>query len=491
MRTLHRLAVAALIAAAACSAPATTPSEASDFGLPAPNEGPALPEMAQANGGGGFVPQTKADLAPSLAPVVREASPAVVNVYALRRVRTIVADPFWGRFGRSFGVPQERVDRSLGSGVIVRADGVIVTNNHVVEGAEQLKIVLSDRREYDATIVTTDPRTDLAVLRIDPKGERLPALAFADTRQTQVGDFVIAIGNPFGLQQTVTSGIVSALARTDVGLNDSSIFIQTDAAINPGNSGGALVDMKGNLVGVNTAIFSRDGQSAGVGFAIPAEMVRRVTEGALAGGQIVRPWLGVRAQPVTQELARTLGLDRPRGVLVSELFRDGPGERAGLRRGDVVLSVNSVEVLDEAAMRYQAATQRPGVTFPVEIMRGSERRILQVRAEGPARTPAPDPRDLVGPQPLSGAKVVTLSPALAEESGLDPFVSGVMIQAIDRAGFAARAGFAPGDLILAINGRNVRTSGELDQAVRAGAVNGTWRIVMERGGKRQEVAFRG
>jgi Do/DeqQ family serine protease len=327
-------------------------------------------------------PASQGQVQLSFAPVAAQAGPAVVNVYAERVVRGMARDPFFGRFGG--GVPRERVERSLGSGVIVRGDGIIVTNNHVIQGAQRLKVVLSDRREFDAELVLADPRVDLAVLRIEA-GERLPSLPFANTNGIAVGDLVLAIGNPFGLTQTVTSGIISALARTEVGVSDYAFFIQTDAAINRGNSGGALVDMRGALVGVNTAIFSESGGSNGIGFAIPSEMVRRVVESAVSGGtEVVRPWLGARLQPVTQDIARSMGLQRPEGALVTELYPRAAGERAGLRDGDIILSVAGVEVRDEGGVRYQFATQRPGARVPLVVRRGG-RELTLARSNAKSR----------------------------------------------------------------------------------------------------------
>lgn len=434
-------------------------------------------------------PTSRADMQMSLAPVVRKVSPAVVNVYAQRVVRqrrSILEDMMRGLPpGALGGMTRERIEQSLGSGVLVRADGVIVTNNHVVDGADALKVVLSDRREYEAKVLVVDPRTDLAVLKINAGAERMPFLAFADTRQAQVGDLVIAIGNPFGLQQTVTSGIISALARTEVGINDFSFFIQTDAAINRGNSGGALVDVNGNLVGINTAIFSEGGGSNGIGFAIPSEMVRRVVEGALTGGQIVRPWLGVSSQAVTQQLARSLNLDRPRGVLVDDIWPGGPAQRAGVQRGDVILSINGVDVNDDPGLRYQAATQRPGASVPLRIVRGSSQQTVTVRLDAPPRSPAPDPRTIQGENPLDGTQVVALSPAAADEAGLNPFSTGVFIQQMDRRGIAARLGFQPGDVIQEVNGQRVRTTADLERALS----NGPWKIALQRNGQPIEVQF--
>jgi len=473
MRPIRFLAISAL-ALIACSQAPNSDAQNSSGDV----------QLAQAQPIERRVPSSRVEAQLSLAPVVREVSPAVVNVYAQRVVRqrrSILEDMMRGvPPGALGGMSRERIQQSLGSGVIVRADGVIVTNNHVVDGADALKVVLSDRREFEAKVVVADPKTDLAVLRIQPGTERLPALAFADTRQAQVGDLVIAIGNPFGLQQTVTSGIISALARTEVGINDFSFFIQTDAAINRGNSGGALVDMNGALVGINTAIFSESGGSNGIGFAIPAEMVKRVVESALSSGSVVRPWLGVSAQPVTQDLARSLGLDRPRGVLVTETWNGGPAERAGLQRGDVILNVGGVDVFDEQAVRYQAATQRPGATIPIRIVRGSAQRTINARVEAPPATPTPDPRVLSGEHPLSGVRVISLSPAKAEEAGVSPFSTGALIEAMDARGTAARAGFRPGDIVRSVNGQRVRTSAELQRLVTGQA---RWAIEVERAGE--------
>ena len=448
---------------------------------PAGQSGEPYLQMVQAQPLTRQAPNSRGEMQLSFAPVAARAGPAVVNVYAQRVVRGMSRDPFFGRFSAP------RVEQSLGSGVIVRADGIIVTNNHVIENAQQLKVVLSDRREFDAELVLADPRVDLAVLRINTNREQLPTLAFADTQHDlQVGDLVLAIGNPFGLQQTVTSGIVSALARTEVGVSDYAFFIQTDAAINRGNSGGALVDMNGSLVGINSAIFSETGGSNGIGFAIPAEMVRRVVESAVSGGTtVVRPWLGARLQTVTADLARSLGLPRPEGAVVSDLYPRSAGERAGLRSGDVIISVGGVDVRDEASVRYQFATQRPGTRVPLTVLRDGRQVTLTANAEAPPGG-APQARELTGRHPLSGARVVTLTPATAEAAGLDPFADGVFIQALDRGGVASRIGFRPGDIIDEVNGQPMRDAAQLDRVM---AQSRTWVIGVERNGQRAELRF--
>src|SRR5437762_13364931 len=299
------------------------------------------------------VPASPADIRLSYAPIVQRVQPAVVNVYAGKTVQNrnpLLDDPLFRRF---FGVPgqqPEQMQRSLGSGVMVDASGLVVTNNHVIEGADQVKISLADKREFEAEIVLKDSRTDLAVLRVQDGREKFATLDFANSDELLVGDVVLAIGNPFGVGQTVTHGIVSALARTQVGITDYQFFIQTDAAINPGNSGGALVDMTGKLAGINTAIFSRSGGSQGLGFAIPANMVRVVVASAKSGGKAVkRPWLGAKLQAVTPEIAETLGLRLPTGALVASVASGSPAAKAGLKLSDLIVGIDGQTIDDPNA----------------------------------------------------------------------------------------------------------------------------------------------
>ena len=470
----------ALVAQNVATPAADPPARTEVAQVPALPPNPALAERR--------VPATRADAQASYAPVVARAAPAVVNVYAKTIRREVFRSPFADDpvfrrfFGDQFGVPRERVENSLGSGVIVRPDGVIVTNNHVVAGATELRVVLADRREFPARVIVTDPRSDLAVLQIDTGGERLAALTFADTRDALVGDQVLAIGNPFGVGQTVTGGIISALARTDIGITDFSFFIQTDAAINPGNSGGALVDMNGALVGVNTAIFSRDGGSAGVGFAVPAEMVKRVVESALADGRIVRPWTGARAQTVDAEIARTMSLSRPGGAVLTELYPGGPAERAGLRRGDVIVALGGADVADEQGLRYLAATRRPGERVPVVYMRGGQRGEAQITLQPPPSTPAREERVIAARSSFQGAKVATLNPATADEAGLDAFTRGVLILDVAADSPAAREGLRPGDLILELGGEPVATASGLEGRLRGDGRRG--QVILQRGDRR-------
>src|SRR3984885_4797896 len=318
------------------------------------------------------VPATPVQIQLSFAPVVKRVAPAVVNVYATHVVENnnpFLADPFFRQFFGG-GIPREQVERSLGSGVIVDSAGLIVTNYHVIADASEVKVALADKREFDADIVLKDQRSDLAVLRIKGAKERFPTLEFANSDELQVGDIVLAIGDPFGVGQTVTHGIVSAVARSQVGNGDYQFFIQTDAAINPGNSGGALVDMNGRLAGINSEIYSRSGGSEGIGFAIPANMVRVVVASAQSGGGAVqRPWLGAKLQLVTPDIADSLGLPRPIGALVASVVPDGPAAHAGLKTGDIVVSVDGTVIDDPNAFDYRFATKPLGGTAQVGLIR--------------------------------------------------------------------------------------------------------------------------
>jgi len=442
---------------------------------------PALPTVAQS------VPQTREQMKLSFSPVVKRTAPAVVNVFSRRVVRTqvspLLSDPFFRRFFGDqppVGVPQERVQNSLGSGVLVSAEGTIITNHHVIKDADEITVVLADRREFEAQRLRSDERTDLAVLKIDTKGERFPYLELGDSDELEVGDLVLAIGNPFGVGQTVTSGIVSALARTQVGVSDFRFFIQTDAAINPGNSGGALVDLDGKLVGINTAIYSRSGGSVGIGFAIPTSMVRTVLAGASVAGRIVRPWLGASGQPVTSEIAANLGLKRPVGVLVKEVAPGSPAAQAGLRQGDVILSVNAHEVEDEEALRFRIATIDVGGTALLELWRCGRESTVAARVVPPPESPPRDESRIGGSLPFTGATIANLSPALADEIGREMTQRGVIVLAVDGGSPAERIGIHQGDIAVAVNNRNIGTVAQLKD-VFAEARQPPWLLVLKRG----------
>jgi Do/DeqQ family serine protease len=379
------------------------------------------------------------------------------------------------------------VEQSLGSGVIVRSDGVIVTANHVVEGGQEFMVVLSDRRELPAKVLLADPRTDLAVLKIDVGAEKLPTLAIADTTGLQVGDLVLAIGDPFGVGQTVTNGIISALNRT---AESGGSYIQTDASINQGNSGGALVDMNGDLIGINRFIVSPSGGSSGVGFAIPGALVRRVVETAVGGGtKLVQPWLGAKLDAVTGDIAKSLGLARPEGALVTNLWPGGPAERAGIRNGDVVVQVSGADVDDPAGVNYELATHKPGDSVPVVIMHGAERRTVTIRVEAPPSSPAADERVVHGQNPLSGATVVNLNPATADQLGVDPFARGVLVTQVSRQGIVSMTPLQPGDFILQVNGQKVESTRQLEALLNAAGRR--WAITVQRGAQTVTLQYSG
>jgi Do/DeqQ family serine protease len=415
------------------------------------------------------LPSNRDELAFSYAPLVKRASPAVVNIYTTTtaRVQRRLLFPFPG-------MPQDgqRVQNSLGSGVLVKADGLIVTNAHVVKGADQIRVVLADRREFDAKLVTTDERYDLALLRIEDNGGKFPFLGMRDSDSIEVGDIVLAIGNPFGLTQTVTSGIISAVARSAGGINDSSFFIQTDAAINPGNSGGALISLDARLIGINTAIYSQTGGSVGIGFATPSNIVARMVATGETGGRIVRPWLGISMQRITADLASGLGLPRPAGLVVKEVYANGPGERAGLKRNDVIVALRDQPIDDEASLRFRLATLNVDTTVPVKVIRAGKELVLQVPLAAPPEDPPRDKSVLDGRQPLSGATVVNLSPALAEELGLTEWRAGVAVVEVQAGSYAGRF-LRPGDQVLALNGQDVKSVADLKKRIAAGVVSMT------------------
>jgi Do/DeqQ family serine protease len=430
-------------------------------------------------------PETREQITFSFAPVVKQAAPAVVNVYVRQHVqaRPAFRNPIFEEFfGRQFGLNNERVQNSLGSGVIVAPNGIVVTNYHVVQGGAdaEIKIALADSREFDAKVLLKDERTDLAVLQIKNSDIEFPYLSFADADLLEVGDMVLAIGNPFGVGQTVTSGIVSALARTRVGVSDYQFFIQTDAAINPGNSGGALVDMQGRLVGINTAIFSRSGGSQGIGFAIPANMVRLVVDSALQGGSVRRPWLGASLNEVTAEIANAVGLDRVAGALVSNVIADGPAAVGGLRAGDIIIAVDDKQISDPNAFQYRFTTKGTTGEVSLEILRAGTRRKVSVPLMVAPETPARDARELSGNNPLSGARVANLSPAVADELSIKE-MTGVAVVETDANSIARRIGLKPGDVIVEINSEKIDTTRNLERLLGRGAR--LWRMTIRRGGQ--------
>lgn len=415
---------------------------------------------------------------PSLAPVVEKASPSVVNIYTAKTVRQrsgaspFFNDPFFRDFfGIPFDrVPRERRERALGSGVVVSTDGYILTNNHVVENADEIRIVLADETtDFEAELVGSDPETDIAVLKVD--ADDLPAITLANSDQLKVGDYVLAIGNPLGVGQTVTSGIVSAKGRSGIGIVDYEDFIQTDASINPGNSGGALVDLRGRLVGINTAILSRSGGSQGIGFAVPSNLARSIMESLIEDGEVRRGFLGVFIQPVTAELAEEFGLEGSRGALVGEVTPDTPAEDAGLEPGDVVVRFNGRYVNDSRHLRLMVAQTRPGSEVELEIVRGGKRRVIDVtlgelndRGLARARGASRSLRD-AGDDPLNGITVDDLNRQTRRQFSIPNHVTGALVVAVDADSAASAAGLRPGDVIVEIDRQPVEN---VDDALRLG-----------------------
>ncbi|GHA12735.1 serine protease [Devosia pacifica] len=444
-------------------------------------EAPA-PEITRA------VPSSQDQVRLSFAPVVSAVAPAVVNVYATRveqrSASPFANDPFFQRFfgGRTPYQSRPQTSQSLGSGVIIDPSGLILTNSHVVSGATDIRIALTDRRELGVELVLDDPETDLAVLRLsEPETEPLPSLGFADSDTLEVGDLVLAIGNPFGVGQTVTSGIVSALARTGVEASDYEFFIQTDAAINPGNSGGALVDLDGNLVGINTAIFSRSGGSVGIGFAIPSNMARVVADAGSRGGDIVRPWLGARLQPVTPELAESLQLSSPSGALVNEVAPTGPAMQAGLQTGDVITAIDGVPVTTPATLNFRLATMPLGTEAELSVVRRGETVSLNLPVEAPSGGTDVSATTIEGNTRFAGATAETLQPALAEQYGLSYEASGVVITDVAASSPASAMGLATGDVILTLNGIEIENAETFSQL--ASQRQRVWEIVLQRNGR--------
>ncbi|MFD0917872.1 DegQ family serine endoprotease [Pseudahrensia aquimaris] len=433
-----------------------------------------------------LVPQSAEQIRFSYAPLVKKIAPAVVNVYAARQVRQrrspFAGDPFFEQFfGRSFGQPRQRTERSLGSGVIVGGNGLVVTNNHVIEGADEVKIALSDGREFAADIVLIDKRSDLAVLRVQ-EPEDFPTVPLGNPDELEVGDLVLAIGNPFGVGQTVTSGIVSALARSQGGVDDFGFFIQTDASINPGNSGGALVNMQGELIGINTSIFTRSGGSNGIGFAVPSDMVRVVLESVnLGSSTLLRPWVGADFQAVTPDISESLGMDRPRGALVAGVAKGGPAEAAGMRLGDIVLELDGNPVEHINALGYRLATAGLDRTVDVKVLSQDQEKTLQIRLQVAPEDPPRDLLKLTGRSPFAGAEIANISPRVASELEMRASLTGVVIMNVERGSPAQRIGLRPKDILLEVNEERVSNTRQMQKLSQARFR--AWKFTIDRDGR--------
>ena len=431
------------------------------------------------------VPMAKGDVVLSFAPVVKRVAPAVVNVYASRvekRPRnSLLDDPIFRQFFGGHDRPGNPSAQSLGSGVIVDGSGLVITNYHVIDGMTDVRVALSDKHEYPADIVLRDERTDLAVLRL--KGAKdLPVMDLGDSDGLEVGDIVLAVGDPYGVGQTVTQGIVSGLARSQIGKSAYQYFVQTDAAINPGNSGGALVDVKGRLIGINSAIYSQSGGSVGIGFAIPVNMVKSVITAAQAGAaRVRRPWLGASLQGITRDMGEALGLDRPSGILVSDFVDGSPAEAAGLKRGDVITAVDGAAVDDPDAFGYRIATKPLGGTVDLTLRRGPQTQHVAMKLIAAPETPSRDPVTLDNESPFSGATVVNYSPAVADDLQLNGVRQGVVVTAVGDNSNAAMTGIQKGDVILGLGRAKVTTTRQFEKATSVH--QDFWHVTIDRAGQ--------
>ncbi len=400
---------------------------------------------------------------PSLAPMVKNVLPGVVNISTRSRVRSelnpLFRDPFFRRFFNIPSMPSQRPRQSLGSGVVVDAEqGYILTNNHVIANADEISVTFRDGRHYEAKLVGADPEVDLAVLQIEAKD--LTAVPFGDSSKLEVGDFVVAIGNPFGLGQTVTSGIVSALGRSGLGIEGYENFIQTDASINPGNSGGALVNLDGELIGINTAIVGPSGGNVGIGFAIPSNMAADIMKQLIDYGEVRRGQLGVYIQDVTPALAEALELDRLQGAVVSQVIKGSPAEQAGIKPGDVIVAVNGETVSNSSQLRAIIGLLRTGQWVVLDVMRDGRQRQFKVLISERAG-------EVVAAGGFSEyLKGATLGP-VQEDHPLAGRVEGVQVIEVERGSPAASAGLRAGDVIVSINRRPVQSLGDVKQAVKA------------------------
>ena len=460
------------------------------------------------------VPDSRMQMTLSFAPLVEQVSDSVVNIYAKRVVESrapLFRDPFFQRFfGNRLGPSRRRVENSLGSGVIVDSSGLIITNYHVIEGAREIQIGLRDGRTFAARILLRDQKLDLAILQSEGAPPDLQPAVLGRSEDLLVGDLVLAIGNPFGVGQTVTGGIVSGLARSGVGVSDFQSFIQTDAAINPGNSGGALVSMNGVVIGINTAIFSRSGGSQGIGFAVPSDIARLAVEAAREGREIRRPWLGFSGDKIERDVMEALGLEQAQGVIVADIHPQSAGQRIGLRKGDIILSVGSGglakgkalavgsedltqgKVLsDMEELRYHALLAGVDEILPLHILRKNQRLVLSFPLEEPPQIP-PRNRVTIANGPFKGAVIVNLSPAVIESLNLGSTAlqkTGVAIESFKNRSQASRLGFKKGDIILSYNGQGIQTTDQLANLTRQDTRQ-KYQVIIERDGQQRRVNFR-
>jgi serine protease Do len=450
--------------------------------------GTAVTARAQMHSAGGTTPMFVASSAPvpnggisfatGFAPLIPKVVPAVVNIASTKVIKNpqsnspFFSDPFFrqffgNQFPNQFQVPKEQRERSLGSGVIVSSDGYVLTNNHVVESASEIKVSLADKREFKARVIGTDPRTDIAVLKID--ATNLPKMVLGDSSKAEVGNFVLAVGNPFGLNKTVTAGIISAVGRGGLGIEDYEDFIQTDASINPGNSGGALVNVNGELIGINTAILTGDGGGGneGVGFAIPINMAREVMNQILKNGHVVRGYLGAWIQPVTPDIAKAFDLKESYGALLGDVDASGPAGKSGLERGDIVLEMNGQPVKDTRDFRLKISMTAPGTVVHLKVFRKGMIKDYDVTlGEMPNHEEKTGEAVNTPSAALQGLNVETLTPEIASNLGLPAKTSGVVVDSVDEGSAAAEAGLRRGDVIQEINRQRIANMSDFNRIVR-------------------------
>ena len=444
------------------------------------------------------VPRQIIETSRAFSEIAGEVSRSVVNISTVKVVRRESApffdDPFFDFFNpfRDFKSPRKWKEQSLGSGVIVSPDGYIITNNHVIEQADEIRVTLIDKRSFKAKIIGVDPKTDVAVVKIDAKN--LPTIQWGNSDQLQVGEFVLAIGNPFGLSHTVTMGIISAVGRANVGIADYEDFIQTDAAINPGNSGGPLVNIKGELIGINTAIFSKSGGYQGIGFAVPSNMANLVMNQLEQKGKVTRGWLGVTIQELTPELSQKFGLQSSTGALVGDVAKGSPAEKAGIRRGDVILEFNGKRVEDVGNLRNMVAQSKVGADVPVRILRVAKEYSVRVLiAELPKEiaeavpSSVPEESTIEG---LSGLTVMELSKEIARQLGLHKGEQGVVVARVEPGSAAGEAGLRKGDVIQEIDRERIERLDDYDRIVSKLTAEDTALFFINRGGKKFYVTIR-
>ncbi len=447
-----------------------------DGNTPRPADNPSVQRV---------LPESRAQMQLSFAPLVKKTAPAVVNVYATRMIRQRTpfdGDPFFQRFfGQQFP-GRSRKESSLGSGVIVDKNGLIVTNYHVIQDADTIKVALDDGREFHCSVVLKDKKVDLAVLRIKGDGT-FPTLAIGNSDTVEVGDLALAIGNPFGVGQTVTSGIISGLARTPVRSGSGfGFFIQTDAAINPGNSGGALVGVDGKLIGINSEIYSRSGGSNGIGFAIPANLVRTFVNAAESGEKrFEMPYVGATFEPVTASIAEALGMPRSRGALVNSVVKGGPAQRAGLKVGDVITSLNGQPVQHPDALGYRLATAGIGKTANLVVVNQNRKRTVTIKLERAPETVPADKHVIGGNTPFTGATVANLSPRVAQDLGMQTTATGVVVTDVKDGSLAGRFGLKQQDIIVDVNGQKIGSVSDLVSVLQQNP--GAWRFDVNRDGQ--------